>query len=96
MIIHDFHVVGIAFAPNKTDAPLVIDADAVLPFSIAFQCFQVIAWRRSQIAKFSGDVQLSQLPLGHTLKGPKAFDALPGMKLFSLRRPERLDHRLSV
>jgi hypothetical protein len=43
VIIHNLHVVGIAVAPLKTDAPLVIDADAVLPFSIALQRLQVIA-----------------------------------------------------
>ena len=96
MIIHNFHVVDIAIAPSKTDAPLVVDANAVLPFSIAFQRFQAIAWRRPQIAKFGGDIQLPQLSLGHALAPPKASDSLPVVKLFRLARPERLDHTLIV
>jgi hypothetical protein len=96
VIIHDFHVVGIAITPNKADVPLVVDADAVPPFSIASQSFQAIPWRRPQITELGGNIQLPQLTLGHALEGPKAFDSLPGMKLFGLRRPERLDHGLSV
>ena len=84
MIVHDFHIVGIAVAPNKADAPLVVNADAVLSFSIAFQRFQVIAWWRLQIAKFGGDIQLPQLSLGHPFASPKAFDSLPAVKVFGL------------
>jgi hypothetical protein len=92
MIIHDFNVVGVTLVPKKADAPLVVDADAMLPFSIALQRFQTIARRSLQITQFGGEIQLPQLPLGYALEGPKAFDSLPGMKLASLRRPERLDH----
>jgi hypothetical protein len=84
MIIHDFDIVGIAIAPDKADAPLVVDANAVLPFPITSQRFQVIARRRPQIAKFRGDVQLPQLSLGHPFASPKAFDSLPAVKLFGL------------
>jgi hypothetical protein len=96
VIIHDFYVVGIAAAPNKADAPLLVDADAVLALSIALQRFQVITWRRPQIPQFDGDIQLPQLSLGHPFESPKAFDSLPVVKLFGLPRPERLNHLLSV
>jgi hypothetical protein len=79
-------------APDKADTPLVVDAEAVPPLPVALQRFQVIAGWGSQIAKVHRDVQLPQLALGNTLAGAKAFDALPGMKLLRLRRPEGLDH----
>ncbi len=96
MIIHDFHVVGVAAKPYKADAPLVVDADTVLSFAIAFHRFQMIAWWSPQIAKFDGDIQLPQLTLGRALKCPKASDALAGVNLFRFSRPERLNHHLSV
>jgi len=33
MMIHDFHIMSIAFFPFKIDASLIIDPDAVLLFS---------------------------------------------------------------
>jgi len=37
VVINDFHMDGIAAGPLKTDAPLIVDANAVLAFAIAFQ-----------------------------------------------------------
>ena len=96
VIIHDFYIVGIATTPDKADTPLVVDANAMLPFPIASQYFQMIAGRRLQIAEFGGNIQLAQLSLSHSLESSKAFDSLPSVKLFGLGRPERLDHLASV
>lgn len=35
--------------PHKTDSPLTIDANAVLPFSIIFQSFESVGWRNSKV-----------------------------------------------
>jgi hypothetical protein len=35
VIIYDFHVVGVAVSPGKADAPLPVDADAVLSGPVA-------------------------------------------------------------
>jgi hypothetical protein len=37
MIIDDFHIVAMALTPDKTDSPLIIDPNRVLPFPIASQ-----------------------------------------------------------
>jgi hypothetical protein len=47
MIIRDLHRVGVAFAPDETNAPLVIDANAVLALAVAMQCLRAISGRRS-------------------------------------------------
>ena len=96
MIIHDFHFVGIPLAPDKTDAPLVVDADAVLSSSAAVKRFQVIAWWRPQIPKLRGNVQLSQLTLCHSLECAESLDGLPGVELCRFSRPEGPDHLLIV
>jgi hypothetical protein len=35
MIVDDFNLVHIAISPNKTDAPLIVDPDAVLSRSVS-------------------------------------------------------------
>jgi hypothetical protein len=43
VIVDDFHIVGAVVVPNKTDSPLVVDADAVLSQPIARERFESIA-----------------------------------------------------
>jgi hypothetical protein len=42
MIVNNLNIKGVAVIPNKTDSPLIIDADAVLPFLSAKEPFQVV------------------------------------------------------
>jgi len=49
VIVDDFDVMRIAIAPAEADAPLAVDADAVLSFAIALQRFQPVARRRLQV-----------------------------------------------
>jgi hypothetical protein len=42
MVVHDFYVNGIVIHPDKTDAPLVVDPDAVLSFPVSRQRFQSV------------------------------------------------------
>ena len=42
MVIHDLDIVCVTVSRDKTDAPLIIDANAVLSFAFAFQCFKSI------------------------------------------------------
>ncbi len=84
MVVNNLHVVGIPIAPDKADTPLIVDADAVLSFSVALEGLQMIARRRGQVAEFGGNIQLAQLALGHALESSKPFDPLPGMELLRL------------
>jgi hypothetical protein len=56
MIVDNFNVVCIAIAPPKTDAPLVIDPNAVLTDTIASELFQAITWGHAQIGKLVGGI----------------------------------------
>jgi hypothetical protein len=40
---------GITFVPGKANAPLVIDTDTVLPFSISRQQFEPVAGSFSEV-----------------------------------------------
>jgi hypothetical protein len=43
MIVDDLNVISRAVTPNKADAPLVVDPDAVLALSVSFKGFEPIA-----------------------------------------------------
>ena len=60
MIIHNFDIVRVAVLPSKANSPLIIDTDAVLPLSVPFQRFQLIAGRLPQILNSSGAVQVEK------------------------------------
>ncbi len=65
MVIDDFHVKRMASFKTKTNAPLVIDTDAVLPASVAPQCFQPIIRRYTKVIQPDGPMKHLQLPLRH-------------------------------
>jgi len=46
MVVRDFNLLCITFTPDEADAPLIVDADAMLAFTVSAQRFQVIpGWR---------------------------------------------------
>jgi hypothetical protein len=57
VVVDDFDTVGTSCRPDEADAPLSIDADAVLPGAVAFQGVQLVLWRHgrscSTLALFS-------------------------------------------
>jgi len=82
MVIDDFNRVRMPVFPDKTDAPLVVNADAVLARQVALEGFEAVAWRHTQVTQgFSGG-ELRELTEGDTLniggEPPGAF-ALPNL-----------------
>jgi hypothetical protein len=67
MVVRNFHVERILALPAEAKAPLVIDADAVLPGAVAFQGIQVVAIGHAQIIQASGLMQQQQFPPRDTL-----------------------------
>jgi len=65
MIIRDFDLIGIAFTPLKTDTPLVVDTDAVLPGAVAGKFLQSVTWRYIQIIQPFGRIQNGQFSPGY-------------------------------
>jgi hypothetical protein len=56
--------------PDKTDAELIVDPNAVLPFPVAFKAFQVIARDRRKIQQTFSVIQ------GEKALSCRPFDAL--------------------
>ena len=48
MVIDDFDVMRIVVVPAEADAPLLVNSNAVLAFSVAAESFEVIARRYSE------------------------------------------------
>jgi hypothetical protein len=61
VIIDDFDVERTGLRPAKADSPLIVDPDAVLTGSSAFQGFESIARWYFQIVQAGGDLELPQL-----------------------------------
>ena len=57
MIIYYFNFVRISIHPFETDSPLLVDADAVLPFPIPLQHLQPVSRRNPQIFEANRSVQ---------------------------------------
>jgi len=60
VIIHDFDIVSIAFAPNKADTKLIVDANAMLANSVAGEWFKPVAGWNHQFHKLHYAMQDSQ------------------------------------
>src|SRR4029450_4782396 len=60
MIVRDLHVVGMALVPPKADAPALIDANTVLPITIAGELFKAIARRHVEVVESFRRIQHRQ------------------------------------
>jgi hypothetical protein len=87
---------AMAVTPNKTDSPLIVNANRVLAFPIASQRFQLISRRRGQDAKFCGCVHLQQLAQRDPLECTEAFGMLIMKECFGFLAAEALNHTLRI
>jgi hypothetical protein len=68
VIVGDLHLVGITLAPFEADAPLIVDANAVLPGPITGEFLQTIAPWDLQVGQLLGCIQDQEFPEGCTLR----------------------------
>ena len=71
VIIDNFYFVRMAIVPSKADAPLIVNANAVLPGAIAFQSFQAISRWRSHLLQTPSGIQLLQLSESNSCDRPE-------------------------
>src|SRR5437868_15483884 len=85
VIIGQFYVIGVAVVRSKSNPPLIVHTNAVLPRTVAFQFFQAIARRRAEIVERLCRVEHQELSQGRTPHGGRhSFDRL------SAKEPRRL------
>src|SRR6516225_543020 len=92
MIIYDLNIKRVAFLEAKTDAPLIVDADAPLTFAVATQGFQSVAGRHAKIVERMGVLDHLQLALGDSCKCLEPPWALPLEQRLGVLATEGFDH----
>jgi hypothetical protein len=92
MIVNNLHPIAVPIAPDKTNAPLIVDANGMLPLAISFMRLQLIPRRRSEYPQFGGSMQLEQFSQRDALDRAEASAVLIMKKLLGLFRGEALDH----
>src|SRR5680860_327587 len=68
VVIDDFYVVRVSRPPAKTDPPLPIDANAVLPGAVAVEPLQPVARWNTQVAETLCGVEHTELPQRSSLQ----------------------------
>ena len=53
MVTHNLDIIGLPILPPETDAPPVVDANAMLADTVALQSFESISSNGSQVVKIS-------------------------------------------
>ena len=61
MIIDNVDLPSVSITPNETNAPLVVDANAMLPGAVASKNFEPVAGRDPQVIKAASRVDCHQL-----------------------------------
>ena len=92
MIIDDLHLVSVTLSPLETDAPLIVDSDAVLTLTVTVQFLQAIAGRDAQVLQRLRVVQHYELATRGVLDALKAWTALAVEERFRVFGAERLYH----
>jgi len=96
VIVNNFNVERIPFLPTEADPPSVVYADAVLSFSILFQCFEAIARRHCQIPQNTCAMQIKQLAAHRSLKSFESCYSQIAEQVLGFFAFEGLNHRLSI
>ena len=78
VVINDFDIMRIALLPSKTDPPLIVDANAVLPHSITGELLESVTRRHAQVLQRGGRVELDQFSQRDTMDRLRQLpDGLP-------------------
>ena len=96
VVVNDLNVLRSRGGPAEADAPLIVDADAVLTLAVALERLKSIAGRRTQELKCRRGLELRELSGSHLNDRPEACRFAGFKKLASVAAPEALDHRASV
>lgn len=64
VVVGDFDVVRVLVFPAKAYPELIVNANAILAGSIAFQCFEMVARWKSEFVECRGCFKLSEFAQG--------------------------------
>jgi hypothetical protein len=92
VIIGDFDFIRSISLPEKTNSPLIVDPDTVLPDSIRFQHFQQVSRWGTQVLEIRRIIEHGQFPLSRFPEAGEFLDHLSGKELLRLFVPKTSDH----
>lgn len=93
MVIYDFDFVDVFAFPTKAEAPLVIDANAVLAAALAFKRLQAVAGRKAHDVESVGGIELEEFSSSRTLDvGRQVTRSRAAEEFFCLGVGEAFDH----
>ena len=92
MIIGDFNLECVAVTPYEAYPELIVNPDTVLSFAVAFQWFQAIAGKKSQIREHCSGMNLDEFPLNNLSKPIEAFGISALKNELRISGPERSNH----
>ena len=93
VVVDDLDVEGIGGAPDEADAPLIVDADAVLASTIALERLEPIAGRNAQVGEGVGRIEDDEFPKRDALKaGGQTTRAATLKERFRVGVAEGADH----
>ena len=76
VVVSNLNIECVPVFPPKADTVLIVNADAILSGTIAFQCFQPVRRRRRQVSKLIRAIDLNQSSQRHSRNLLKSPDAL--------------------
>jgi hypothetical protein len=71
MVVDNLDVFGDALTPDKANAPLVIDPDAVLAVAVTLEGFQSVTRRGTQVSQHFGIFDHIKFPRCHVRNRPQ-------------------------
>jgi hypothetical protein len=96
VVVRDFNVVSVARAPGKTNPPLIVNPNAVLPLAVSAEPFQEVTGQRRQDSQIVGRIEHIELPKSLALDSAELPAGLAMKEPLSLVAPEGLDHLSSL
>ncbi len=88
MVVNYLDILGTFKRPHKTNSPLIIDADTVLPLAFSFKRFKLVAWRDTKIIKDNRPINLLHLSKCRTLNvypTAHSFTLKERLRVFALK-----------
>ena len=64
MVVADLNIVGVAVKESKTDPPLIVDGNGMLPFPIILERMQAISGRHLEVVEPGCQLHVFQLAGG--------------------------------
>jgi len=96
MVVDNLDIFGVRAGPCETHAPLRVDTNAVLAFTVAFQGFEPVAGRHFQVTEAFRTIQHGQFANGGRLDIRETLHALAGEQGLRVGALEALDRHIII